>query len=276
MTERESGLERTPGPRPVRESYDVDWRRLEVARHRFARSIDGGIEQALAAQTDIDLNTARCIAHVLGRAWGRTSALADFGRTGEGEYLSLRDEYLEIYSDDQVDATTKEMIDWLGAYLVQQEGTGSARSFMNEHLPPKLDQLLVRTSLRLGSGRFIVNLPASWHSGHEDEFIAFLKTLPLAENRALQIFLSLPGVSAATPGLMESFQRTFVGAYQSEEEALRALSPLEDWETSLAEWCIDNGVDLESLEGQYAPLMERLRSVFDIVESDGVLYAFFG
>ncbi len=275
MNESEASKERIPTPRPVRDIHELDWRRLEVASHRFSQSIASGIEQARTADTDIDLTTARCIAHVLGRAWGRNSALADFGRTGEGEYLSLRDEYLEIYYDERVDASTKEMVDWLGTYLVQREGTGSGRTLMNEHLPPRLDQLLVRTNLRVGGEKFVVSVPASWHSGHEDELIERLTSMQLSANKALQAYLSLPNVSAATPNIMETFSKTFVGTFETDEHALRALSPLEDWETSLADWCIENGVDFESLEWQYAPLMERLRGVFDIVESEGQLYAFF-
>lgn len=275
MNESEASKERSPAPRPVRDSYELDWRRLEVASGRFSQSIWSGIEQARADSADIDLNTARCIAHVLGRAWGRNSALADFGRTGDGEYFSLRDEYLEIYHDERADAATTEMVDWFGTYLVQREGTGSGRTFMNEHLPPRLDQLLVRTNLRVGGERFVVSVPASWHGGHEDELIEHLTSMQLSENKALQAYLSLPDVSAATPNLLETFQKTFVGTFETDEQALRALSPLEDWETSLADWCIENGVDFESLEWQYAPLMERLRGVFDIVESEGQLYAFF-
>ncbi|GEP47618.1 hypothetical protein MSA03_11260 [Microbacterium saccharophilum] len=236
--------------------------------------ISDGIAQALAENTEIDDGTARCIAHVLGRAYGRESHLADFGRTGEGHYLSLRDEYLDLYSSEQADPVTKELIDWLGTYLVQRENTGTGRRFMNEHLPPKLGQLLVRTSIPIGSERFIVHMPADWHSGQEDELIELLATLQLPEDPALQAFLSLPDVSAGTDNIMESFHEAFAGTYASEEDALRALSPLEDWETSLADWCIDNGVDYEALEWNYAPLMARLRDVYDIVELKEALHAF--
>jgi len=210
----------------------------------------------------------------LGRAYGPGSALATFGRTGEGNYLSLRDEYLDLYGDERADAVTKEMIDWLGTYLVQRENTGSGRRFMNEHLPPKLDQLLVRTSVRVGDGRFIVNVPASWHSGHEDELVELLTTLQLDQDEALQAFLALPDVSVGTDDIMESFHEAFAGTYQTEEAALRALSPLEDWETSLADWCIDHGLELEALEWNCEPLMARLRDVYDVVEGKGVLHVF--
>ncbi|GMM97590.1 hypothetical protein [Microbacterium sp.] len=272
MSEHEPHM--TPEGRPAPERASPDWRRLVVARDRSLTPIADGIAQAIAEREEIDEGTARCIAHALGRAYGPGSALATFGRTGEGNYLSLRDEYLDLYGDERADAVTKEMIDWLGTYLVQRENTGSGRRFMNEHLPPKLDQLLVRTSVRVGDGRFIVNVPASWHSGHEDELVELLTTLQLDQDEALQAFLALPDVSVGTDDIMESFHEAFAGTYQTEEAALRALSPLEDWETSLADWCIDHGLELEALEWNCEPLMARLRDVYDVVEGKGVLHVF--
>jgi len=265
---------RTPEGRPAPERESPDWRRLIVARDRFLDRIADGLARAITEHDEIDEPTARCIAHVLGRAYGRSSALADFGRTGEGQYLSLRDEYLDLYGDEQADPIIKEMIDWFGTYLVKRENTGTGRRFMNEHQPPKLDQLLVRTSVRIGDGRFIVNVPASWHSGHEDELIELLTTLQLDQDEALQAFLSLPDVSAGTDDIMESFHEAFAGTYGSEEAMLRALSPLEDWENSLADWCIDNGVEPEALDWNYEPLMARLRDIYDVVEGREVLHAF--
>jgi len=273
MSEQEPTA-RSAEARPAPQREEPDFRRLEVAQRRFSQMIADGIAQALAEHTEIDEGTARCIAHVLGRAYGRESALADFGRTGEGQYLSLRDEYLDLYGHERADAVTKEQIDWLGTYLVQRENTGTGRRFMNEHLPPKLDQLLVRTRVRIGDGRYLVNVPASWHSGHEDELIELLTTLQLDKDEALQAFLGLPDVSAGTDNIMESFHEAFAGTYPTEEAALRQLSPLEDWETSLGEWCVDNGLEAEVLEWNYQPLMDRLRDLYDVVEGKEVLHVF--
>ena len=272
MNEHEPHL--TPDIREAPERGSPDWRRLEVASGRFVEPIANGIAQALTEESEIDDGTARCIAHVLGRAHGRESALADFGRTGQGHYLTLRDEYPDLYSDEHADAVIKEMIDWLGTYLVQRENTGTGRRFMNEHLPPKLEQLLVRTSIRVGDERFIVNIPASWDSGEEDGLTELLHDLQLPEDPALQAFLALPDVSAGTPDIMESFHEAFAGTYENEEAALRALSPLEDWENSLADWCIDHGVDFDALDWNFAPLMDRLRDIYDLVEQEGHIHAF--
>lgn len=272
MSDREPTL--APEARPAPERHTPDWRRLEVARGRFARMISDGIAEATTKQTEVDDGTARCIAHVLGRAYGRESALANFGRTGEGQYLTLRDEYLVLYSDENADAITKELIDWLGTYLVSLEHTGTGRKFMNEHLPPKLDLLLVRTRVRVGGEHFVVNVPASWDSGELDGLIELLTELQLPEDQALQAFLSLPDVSVGSDDLMESFHEAFAGTYSSEEDALRALSPLEDWKTSLADWCIDQGLEYDALEWNYEPLMTRLHDIYDVVEQEEVLHVF--
>ena len=272
MSEHEPHM--TPEARPAPERETPDWRRLESAMNRFAQLVVDGIAEAQAGGREIDASTARCIAHVLGRAYGRDSTLAAFGRTGEGSYMSLRDEYLDLYGDERAGTVIKEMIDWLGTYLVQQEGTGSGRRFMNEHLPPKLDQLLIRTSVPVAGQRFTVHIPASWHSGHEDELIELLTTLQLPEDEALQAFLSLPDVSVGAADIMERFHEAFAGTYRDEEAALRALSPLEDWENSLADWCIDNGLEPEALDWNLEPLMERLRGIYDVVEGKEVLHVF--
>lgn len=264
----------TPEARPAQEHDTPDWRRLDVTYERFSEPITDGIAMALEIGPEIDANTARCIAHVLGRAHGRHSALAHYGRTGEGHYIPIRDEYLTLYHDPQVSPITKELIDWLGTYLIERENIGSGRRFMNEHLPPKLEQLLVRTSVPIGDERYPVNIPATWHSGDEDALIELLTDLRLPEDPALQTFLSLPDVSAGVGNIMESFHEAFAGTYANEEAALRGLSPLEDWETGLAEWCIDNGLEYEALDWNYEPLMTRLRDIYDIVERNEMLHVF--
>lgn len=273
MSEHEPHM--TPEARPAPQRETPDWRRLESALTRFGQLIRDGIAEAHAEQREIDQATARCIAHVLGRAYGRESALAGFGRTGEGHYLSLRDEYLDLYGNEQADPTIKEMIDWLGTYLVQQEGTGSGRRFMNEHLPPKLDQLLVHTSIRIDDERFIVNIPADWHSGHEDELIELLTTLRLPDDEALQAFLSLPDVSVGTDDIMESFHASYIGTFASDQEAVHGLMEIDEWEKEVHDIAAERGLVIDGITPDYEALLERLREAYDLVDWKGRVYAFY-
>jgi hypothetical protein len=273
MTEFESARSTEARPAPTRET--PDWRRLEVAKQRFEDPLAAGIARALEAHAEIDRDSARCIAHVLGRGLGPTSALAEYARRGAGDYSRLRDEYLALYADEHASPAVVELIDWFGSHLVAQNGTGSGRRFMNESLPPKLDQLLVRTAVRVDGDTFVVHLPASWNSSQEAELMSQLAELQLPSNAALQAFLSLSDVNAGTTELMRRFHEAFAGSFVDEEEALRALSPLEDWELGLSDWCLTQGLSAEALTWNYEPLMVQLREVYDLVETGGALHAFF-
>ncbi|VXB67559.1 hypothetical protein [Frigoribacterium sp. 9N] len=81
-------------------------------------------------------------------------------------------------------------------------------------------------------------------------------------------------MNALTDNLMESFHEAFAGTYAHEEAALRALSPLAEWESELADWCVDNGIEPEAVTWNLTPLMERLRGIYDLVEKEGRLHAF--
>lgn len=262
-----------PETREVPSPDAPDWRRLEVARARFIDRVAEGIAHAMLQRTEIDDATARCIAHVLGRAYGRDSNLAEFGRNGEGNYLSLRDEYLNLYTDEHADAVTKEWIDWLGTYLVQRENTGSGRRFMNEHLVPKLDLLLVRTSIRVGNERFEVNVPADWDSGDEDGLIETLTDLRLPEDEALQAFLSLPDVSVGG-NIMKSFHESYVQTYIFIEDAVRDLAELDSLELALYEATESRSLPDSAVQIDYILIQEHLRDAYDFVEWKGHVYVF--
>jgi hypothetical protein len=269
-----SEYEQAPQPRLVGEGDSPDWRRLEVAQTKFAERIGAGIAEATAGGHEVDADTALCIAHVLGRALGRDSALAAFGRTGGGEYIELRDEYLRLYGDPSATARSKEWIDWLGTYLVQRENLGSGRRFLNEHLPPSLDRLLVRTRLHLGGHWFDAHLPADWDRPRIDDLERRLSELGVAADDSLQAFLSLPDVNAAADNLIETFHETFAGSYPDLEGALRALSPFEEWEMELSDWCLEHGIEGEAVQWNLTPLIERLRTIYDLVELKGTVYVF--
>lgn len=262
------------GPRPAHEGAAANLRCLAVAHERFRPQIDDGISRALATHTDIDGDTARCIAHVLGRALGRSSHLAEYARTGTARYVDLREEYLDLYGNDELDSGTRELIDWLGVHLIGQVGIGSGRQFMNETLPPKLQQILVADTVTVRGERVRVHVPGT--TGHTGlaGLSESLVNLNLHRDPALQAFLSLSDVNALSDNVLESFEATFAGSFRDYGEALRALSPLEDWQKSLADWQIDNGVDTDALKWNFGPLYEHLRNVYDLVERKGMLHAF--
>lgn len=99
----------------------LDIERLNQTAARFGYQIDQGITEAERQQQEVSRGTARLICHVLGRAYGRHSNLANFGRTGEGTYGELRDEYLDLYSHPGISRQAQHWIDWLGTHLIQAE-----------------------------------------------------------------------------------------------------------------------------------------------------------
>lgn len=269
MSEHEPNTE----AREVASTETPDWRRLEVAHTRFLDRVAEGIAQAMAEHTEISDSTARCIAHVLGRAYGRDSNLAGFGRNGEGNYLSLRDEYLNLYTDERADTVTKEWIDWLGTYLVRRENTGTGRRFMNEHQVPKLERLLVRTSIRVGDDRYEVNVPADWDSGDEDGLIETLIDLRVPEDEALQAFLSLPDVSVGGD-IMESFHESYVQTYMFIEDAVRDLAELDSLEVALYEATESRSLPESAVQIDYLLIQEHVQEAYDLVEWKGHVHVF--
>lgn len=269
MTEQEP----RPETREAASPDTPDWRRLDVARARFIDRIAEGIGLAMAKGSEIDDVTARCIAHVLGRAYGRDSNLAGFGRNGEGNHLSLRDEYLNLYGDERADAVTTEWIDWLGTYLVSRENTGSGRRFMNEHLVPKLEHLLVRTSVQVGDERYEVHIPANWDSRAEDKLIQTLTDLRLSEDDALQAFLSLPDVSV-DGDIAQSFHESYVQTYMFIEDAVRDLAELDSLELALYELTESRSIPDSAVQIDYSVIQDHVCEAYDLVEWKGHVYVF--
>ncbi|MCI9857221.1 hypothetical protein [Microbacterium proteolyticum] len=264
--------ERTP--ETTNKATVTDHRRLEVAARRFTDRIEAGLAEAHGERREIDEPTARMIAHVLGRAFGPASAVATFGREGGSTDETLQNEYLALYNDPRTPAATKQWIDWLGTYLVSRNHEASGRQLQNEHLPPQLDRVLYRDQVAVGEQSYVVHVPGTTTGEDVRALAEHLRDLDIDKDEALQSYLTLPDVNAIADNLMESFHEMFAGTYPDEEAALRALSPLEDWENDLADWCIDRGVDFESLQWNYEPLMEHLRTIYDVVEKGGQLHAF--
>lgn len=249
--------------------------RMARTAGRYESWIAEGISAAREASSEIDLMTARLIAHALGRGVGRTSALADFGRTGKGDYESLRDEYLPLYGDPTTPTQIREWIDWFGTHLVQREQIGSGRRFMNEHQAPQLDRLLVRADLALGEQHLSVHVPASTPRDAVDHLAVTLRGMGLERDEALQAFLSLPDVNALTDDLAAAFSSSYVDTFDRLEDAVHGLMDIEEWEKDINEFAHEHGFILEGVTPDYEVLIERLRDAYDLVEWKGAVHAFY-
>lgn len=277
LTSKDAAPEREQQPvvYPAPDRETPDWRRLEVASRRFGELIAAGITTAIDERSEVDDGTARCIAHVLGRAFGRHSALSGYGRTGKGDYEALRDEYLTLYNAADVPAPTKELVNWLGTYLVQRENHGTLHRFGNEYLPPKLEQLLVPTGIDVDDWYFTVHVPASFGREAIEELAATLHELQLDKDEALQAFLSLPDVNAMSGDIMESFHENYIGTFGSIEDAVHGLLEIDEWEKEVHEFAAERHLYVDNISPDYEALLERARDAYDIVEWKDKVYAFY-
>lgn len=248
--------------------------RMQKSAAFYETFIEAGIQEAQREMREIDDATARAIPLVLGRALGRASALAEFARSGQGSYEALRDEYLPLYNDPSTPDTVRSWIDWFGTYLLNHFGTGSGRQFMNEHLPPKLSQVLVRTEVTLGDHAYEVHVPADREQAAIDDLTAMLRLLDLDKDEALQAFLRLPDVDALSGNVMESFHESYVGSFPSVEAALRGLVELDDWENDLQSFAAERGLLPSAVSINYGVIESQTREIYDLVQHGGAIHAF--
>lgn len=277
LRSQKGGEQQRGGGEPDVTTRPVDIERLHLTAAKAEEAIAAGIAEALGKGEEIADDTARLIAHTLSRAYGRSSFLAEFGRTGTGAYEQLRNEYLPLYSDPDAPADVKQWIDWLGTYLVHRENLSGPNPYQDRtHQAPTLDRLLVNTEVQVNGRLFTVHLPASLPRSEIDGISAELTTLQLDEDEALQAYLSLPDVDANTPDLMEHFHQDYVGTYQSVEHAARVLSPLTDWRQDLGTWEERHGFPPGSaqLDVPVDFLAEQLRMAYDVVEGKEGVYVF--
>lgn len=242
---------------------------------KYENWIAEGITAAREASTEIDPLTARLVAHTLGRGVGRTSALADFARTGEGAYEALRDEYLDLYTNLTTPPPIREWIDWLGTHLVQREQLGSGSRFMNEPLAPQLDRLLVRTELDIGDQHLTVHVPASTPRDAIDQLAVTLREMGLERDDAMQAFLSLPDVNACTDDLAAAFSSSYVDTFDRLEDAVHGLMEVDEWEKDITDYAHERGFFLEGVTPDYEVLIERVRDAYDLVEWKEMVHAFY-
>lgn len=263
-----------PTPRPAPERETPDWRRFEVAARRFGELIASGISEAMEQKRDVDSDTARCIAHVLGRSLGRQSALANFARTGEGDYEALREEYLSLHTHESVIASTQELIDWLGTHLVRQKYPDAKPASYVEIYPPRLDNLLVPTGVEVGDWYLRVNIPAIYGAKDIAELKETLGHLSIDKDAALRAFLSLPDINAMSGDIMEEFHQHYIGVYTDREDALHELAEVDERERDVLSYSEDRQLVIEQMRPDYEALHEEVADAFDLIEEEGRVYVF--
>lgn len=236
--------------------------------------LDAGIERALEHGTGVDAMTARVIALVL--APDPESGLARFALSGESEQApgndELRDEYLPAYLDPTTPVVVKELVDWLGTYLVDRDNGHIAPRFQPPGVP-KLGNSLWRTQIDLEGRPLQVRVRADL-SGTGIEALSDA-LVPLLERygEAFEAFLTLGDVEASSAQLEEAFLDSYRGTFVDQNDLIREVTDL-----TKIEQAVDH-INQTLLGGEFVLLdHELLRQTvahqFDIIDRGGRLHVF--
>lgn len=253
----------------------VDIERLRRTSLRFESAITLGIEAARTGGREIDDGTAQLIAHVLGRGLGRDSQLAEHGRTRQGDPEAMRTEFMTLWEHPRTGGLTREWINWLGTYLLNSEPRPDLPDGDEvEAARALLRTTLVTDQLNVGGLTLTVNIPASLTGPELREAVARLAQLPEIFEPSFHAFLTLPDIDASAANAADLFEQYFVGRFETEDDAIEGLSPIDEWETRLGEWTAELGLPADAVTIDRSVVSAQLREVYDIVELEGRIYAF--
>lgn len=241
---------------------------------RLPKRIAKELEAARQERREIDDETARRIAFLLGRATGSGSVLTDFAFDGGGAYEGLRDEYLELYTDRTTPPEVREWINWLGAYLIAQHLEIPPAYTRSSDQSPALESLLVPTHFNVSGFEVQANAPASLNRAEINEVKELLGELRVGEDPALQAYLKPPDVNPLDGDVMESFHEHYIGSFPSVPDVVHGLLDIDEFEADVRNYAAEYGLHIEEILPDYENLMDRLSQMYDFVELDAMTYAF--
>ncbi|MBX9719632.1 MAG: hypothetical protein K2X36_12450, partial [Microbacteriaceae bacterium] len=169
----------------------------------------------------------------------------------------------------------REWINWLGTYLLHSEPHPDLPDGDEvEAARALLRTTLVTDQLNVGGVTLTVNIPASLTGLELREVVARLEQLPEIFEQSFHAFLTLPDVDASAENVADLFEQYFVGRFESEDDAIDGLTPIDEWETRLGEWTAELGLPAEAVTLDRSVISAQLREVYDVVEMEGRIYAF--
>lgn len=252
-----------------------DYERLKTTAARFKDRVNSDVNFVRHERMEIADETARLIAHSLGRAFGRASALAEFGRSGTGTYEALREEYLTLYAEETTPPEIREWISYFARFLFERDAIRARSAYDTHPHEPELDRILVTTTIHIGEKPFTVHVPAHYKQAVIDELTETLAVLCLPEDEGLQAFLTLPDVNAMSGDIMEDFEAHHVGTYGSIEDALTEIAELDQRESEVAEHANSLCLYVDGLTPDYEALYDEAAVGYDFVEHGGKTYVFY-
>ena len=228
------------------------------------------IEAARREGRDIDVMTARMFASLLQPS--PDSALARFANTGEGTNATLRAEYLPIYHRPDAPDEVTEAIDWLGAHLVTAD---NARPTPVKRPPgsPKLRNILWQTDITVDEAPLSVSVRADTPVEAVETLGERLAPLIAQDPVPWRLFLALPDVDAASEHLVEAFEASYRGAFETEKQLLDAFTDAPQIRDVL-DGLRDRFIGGYWVEFDEAGLLEELREHKDVIFHDGRFHVF--
>jgi hypothetical protein len=247
--------EHHPGERPAHRSD---------ANPEMQLLIEAGIEAARTDNRDIDPATARMIAHAL--AARPDSPLARFAKTDQVTNAEARKEYLPVYLDENTLDDVRELIDWLGAYLIHQENPKPQRPDRFGPVP-QLGNMLWLDSRNINGFHIDLYIPGDLSPEDDQAMIERLTPLIRAHGEPFLFFLEMNDVNAADHHIGEAFKESYVGAFDSRTEILRALTELDDIENAI------HDISTRFAGGEFVRidtdgLWERITDMWIVIEGD--------
>lgn len=228
------------------------------------------IEVARREGRDVDVMTARMCASLLQPS--PDSALARFANTGEGNNASLRAEYLPIYHQPDAPEEVTEAIDWLGAHLVAVD---NARPTLVKRPSgsPKLRNVLWQTDITVDQAQLQVSVRADTPVDAVETLGERLAPLIAQDPVPWRLFLALPDVDAASEHLVEAYEASYHGAFETEKQLLDAFTDAPQIRDVL-DGVRDRFIGGHWVEFDDAGLLEELREHKDVIFHEGRFHVF--
>jgi hypothetical protein len=232
--------------------------------------IESGIEVARRGRRDIDPATARMIAHALATA--PDGPMARFAKTNQISNDEARAEYLPIYLDETTPDDIRELIDWLGVYLIHTENPRPLRA---DHFgsAPSLSAVLWQITRTLDGIPVDLYVRGDLSPDDEPEVLERLTGLIRTYGDPFLHFLEMHDVDGAADNAEQSFHDFFVGSFTSKEEALKGLIEIDEIEEAISALATRyTGAEYVSLDRE--ALWERVCDVWDVIESGEQYHVF--
>lgn len=230
------------GDPPVLAEGEIDFSGRTHQPEDLADVIGDAIVEAQASGGEIPDWGARAIARSLANQYDETTALHNLAVTGEGEYEPIRDEAMAIYNTGRARPHIRRQIDYLLTYLLARQ---RKRESAADEPEPEPDPELSDNA--------------------KDGLQSY--------GNAFRAFLKLDDIEPDRNDLVELFQDVYIGSFSTMNDVVAGLTPWTEWVEAVEE-LQERMVIPGQIRLDYVAAVNLAKDTYDLVELDGMLYAF--